>query len=173
MISFKTANASDVFSLAELVNSAYRGDSSRAGWTTEAELLDGQRTDNDSLLESINTPKNQIEMAYDEKGHLIGCVHIKEEENGVLYFGMLTVSPSLQAKGLGKEIIKHVEEIAQKKNCHSIRISVIPQRKELIAFYERRGFVSTGRYEEFPSHDPRFGVPKVHDLKLQEYLKKI
>lgn len=173
MIFFKTATIDHVPSLVELVNSAYRGDSSKAGWTTEADLLDGQRTDCEALAEIIEMPHNQIEMALDENGEAVGCVHLKEEGNGILYFGMLTVSPVMQARGLGKEIIKHVEEVAKKENCSSIRISVIPQRKELIAFYERRGFKATGKYEEFPSHDPRFGVPKVHDLKLQEYIKKL
>jgi GNAT superfamily N-acetyltransferase len=173
MIFFKTATIHDTDSLAFLVNSAYRGDSSKAGWTTEADLLDGQRTDKEALSEIINLPHNQIEMALDDNQQVIGCVHLKEEGNGGLYFGMLTVSPILQAKGLGKEIIKHVESVAREKNCNRIRISVIPQRKELIAFYERRGFVSTGQDEEFPSHDLRFGLPKVSDLKLQEYIKKL
>lgn len=170
MTFFKTASIADIHSLAELVNSAYRGDSSKAGWTTEADLLDGQRTDPEGLREIIETPLNQIEMALDENARLIGCVHIKREESA-LYFGMLTVSPTLQSKGLGKEIIKHVEEIAREWGMKRIRISVIQYRKELIAFYERRGFKATGRYEEFPSHDPRFGLPKVPDLKLQEYEK--
>lgn len=173
MIFFKTATIQDITSLANLVNSAYRGDSSKVGWTTEADLLDGQRTDEEALAEIINLPHNQIEMALDNEKQVIGCVHLKEEGDGVLYFGMLTVSPVLQSKGLGKDIIKHVEKVALEKNCNRIRISVIPQRKELVAFYERRGFVSTGHHEEFPSHDPRFGLPKVSDLKLQEYIKKL
>jgi len=170
MIIFKTATIHDAQSLADLVNSAYRGDSSRLGWTTEAELLDGQRTDKDSLAELIQTPLNRIEMAF-EADKLIGCVHLKEEGKETLYFGMLTVSPALQSKGTGKEIIKHVEEIALEKNLKRIKITVIQHRKELISYYERRGFRPTGRYEEFPSHDPKFGLPKVPDLKLMEYEK--
>lgn len=171
MISFKTATIEDTNSLADLVNSAYRGDSSKAGWTTEADLLDGQRTDPESLAEIIKTPHNQIILALEESGKVVGCVHLKEESADTLYFGMLTVLPSIQARGLGKDIINYVESFARKNGFLRIRISVIQHRKELIAYYERRGFVSTGNYEEFPSHDPRFGLPKVSDLKLQEYIK--
>lgn len=172
MITFKTATIDHAFSLAELVNSAYRGDQSKLGWTTEAELLDGQRTDSNSLSEIIQQPFNQIEMAF-EADRLVGCVHLKIQDADTLYFGMLTVSPALQARGLGKEIIKHVEKIAREHNLKKIKITVIQHRHELISFYERRGFQPTGRYEEFPSHDPRFGLPKVPDLKLMEYEKNL
>lgn len=173
MIFFKTATADHANSLAELVNSAYRGDSSKAGWTTEADLLDGQRTDPEALLELINAPKNQIELAFDESGALVGCVHLKEEENDILYFGMLTVSPALQSKGLGKNLIAHIEKIARAKNKKRIRISVIQFRKELIAFYERRGFKASGNFEKFPAHDPRYGIVKVDNLELHEFIKEL
>lgn len=172
MIFFKTATIHDIPSLVQLINSAYRGDSSNAGWTTESSLLDGQRTDNESLTQLIEEPFNQIEMAFDGET-LIGCVHIKKENAETLYFGMLTVSPTLQSKGLGKKLIEHVEELARKEKRKRIRISVIQYRKELIAFYERRGFKATGNFEKFPSHDPKFGIPKVDNLELHEFIKEL
>ncbi len=174
MIHFKTATPSDAEDLSKLINSAYRGDSSKRGWTTEADLLDGQRTDPESLKSIIQTADNQIEMAHDSKTQLlVGCVHLKKENEHSLYFGMLTVAPNQQSLGLGKMLILHLEEIARRSGLSQIRISVIRHRKELIAFYERRGFFPTGHFEAFPEEDPRFGIPKVKNLKLIEYLKKI
>src|SRR4051794_13241714 len=44
-VMFREAGPADLGAIVALVESAYRGESSRAGWTTEADLLDGQRTD--------------------------------------------------------------------------------------------------------------------------------
>ncbi len=172
MIIFKTATIEDTKELAKLVNSAYRGEDSKKGWTTEADLLDGQRTDEKSLNYLICTTLNQIEMAI-ENGQLIGSVHLKQEDEKTLYFGMLTVAPQLQAKGIGKILLNHIEKIAHQKGLSRIRITVIPFRKELIAFYERRGFKATGRVEAFPESDPLFGVPKVQGLSLHEFEKNL
>jgi GNAT superfamily N-acetyltransferase len=174
MLYFKTATPLDAQNLAQLVNSAYRGDSSKLGWTTEADLLDGQRTDAKNLTALINEPENQIEMAIDSDSHsLVGCVYLKKENSHTLYFGMLTVAPKLQTKGTGKALIKHIEEFAKKNHYNFIRISVIQFRTELIKFYERRGFVSTGQFEDFPEDDPQFGIPKINGLKLMEFIKTL
>jgi len=98
---------------------------------------------------------------------------LKFEDEDTLYFGMLTVTPVAQSKGLGKEIIKQVESVALLNKCKRIRISVIQYRKELISFYERRGFVASGKFENFPTNDPKFGIPKVWDLELREYIKNL
>lgn len=170
MTNFRKAEISDIPSLHLLVNSAYRGDSSKKGWTTEADLLDGQRTDPEGLLEMILSPDSQIELAYEEN-MILGCVYIKEEDNG-LYFGMLTVNPELQTQGIGKKLLLRVEELAREKNKNTIRMTVIGQRQELIAFYERRGYRRTGKTEPFPDHDPRFGLPKT-TLVFHEFKKTI
>lgn len=174
MIRFQTAAQNDLNNLAQLVNSAYRGDYSRQGWTTEADLLDGQRTDPESLKEIIETPLNQIEIAFEGKSlKMLGCVHLKQELPDTLYFGMLTIEPTLQGQGLGKVLLEHVEQLARAMNLKKIRITVIPSRHELIAFYERRGFKSTGQVESFPQGDPRYGIPKVAGLTLNEYIKEL
>lgn len=172
MIRFQTATINDINHLSQLVNSAYRGDYSKRGWTTEADLLDGQRTDPELLKEIIQTPNNQIELAFDENSNLVGSVHIKEEQPDTLYFGMLTIEPSYQGQGLGKILMKHVETIALARRLRKIRISVIPARHELIAFYERRGYKATGKIEDFPV-DPKFGIPKVSGLALKEFQKEL
>lgn len=170
MTTFRKAEISDIPSLHLLVNSAYRGDSSKKGWTTEADLLDGQRTDPEGLREVIEDPQSQIELAVEE-GKILGCVFIKSEEEG-LYFGMLTVNPELQTQGIGKKLLLRVEDVARAMNKNTIRMTVIGQRQELIAFYERRGYRRTGKTEPFPAHDPRFGLPKT-DLVFHEFKKTI
>lgn len=172
MIRFQTATSKDLNDLSQLVNSAYRGDYSKQGWTTEADLLDGQRTDPAALREIIETPLNQIEIAFEGKSlKMLGSVHIKQELPDTLYFGMLTIEPTLQGQGFGKILMDHVERVARAYNLKKIRITVIPSRHELIAFYERRGFKATGKVEAFPEGDPRYGIPKVAGLTLKEFEK--
>lgn len=161
-MTFRKANSDDIELIDQLVNSAYRGETSKIGWTTEADLLGGQRTDPDKLLEMITDPLTQIELVFEED-LLLGCVYLRREGNA-LYFGMLTVRPDLQNKGLGKILLAHVESLAKAWGLSVIRMDVIQQRIELIAFYERRGYRWTGQTAPFPEHDPRFGLPKT---KLQ------
>lgn len=168
---FQTATIQDAQRLAELVNSAYRGDYAKQGWTTEADLLDGQRTDEQSLVTLIETPLNQFELVFEGKSlKLLGSVHLIQEAPDTLYFGMLTVEPSLQGQGLGKILLNHAENVARGYGFKKIRCTVIPTRIELIDFYKRRGFKETGSFEEFPT-DEKFGIPKVDGLKLQEFIK--
>ena len=172
MIRFQTATLLQAQELAHLVNSAYRGEYAEQGWTSEASILGGQRTDAESLSAIIQTPKHQIEMVFDTVSkQLIGCVHLIQESPDTLYFGMLTVEPKLQGKGIGKILLNHVENVAKAYGLGRIRFTVIPARTELVAFYERRGYRPTGRTEAFPANDPKFGLPKVSDLVLKEYEK--
>lgn len=152
------ATEQDIPALNELVQSAYRGDSSRRGWTTEADLLDGIRTDEAGLKAMLDNPRATI-LKYVDAGQLIGCVYL-EEKGDALYLGMLTVSPDAQAGGIGKQLMAAAEQIARDRHCRAMTLTVIPQRHELIAFYERRGYQPTGETEPFPMDDPRFGLPK-------------
>lgn len=149
----------DVTDLHRLVNSAYRGDSSRKGWTTEANLLDGQRTSEKLLLEMMEEPEAVI-LKYTDPGEnrLQACVYLKNK-SGKLYLGMLTVNPELQAKGIGKQLLAAAEFYASQVNCTAVQMTVISVRSELIAWYERHGFRKTGQTEPFPT-DPEFGLPK-------------
>ena len=152
------ATERDVPALNELVQSAYRGESSRRGWTTEADLLDGIRTDETGLKTMLANPQARI-LKYEDAGQLIGCVYL-EKKGDYLYLGMLTVSPDAQAGGIGKQLMVAAEQLARDWNCRAMTMTVIPQRHELIAFYERRGYRPTGETEPFPMDDPRFGLPK-------------
>jgi ribosomal protein S18 acetylase RimI-like enzyme len=148
----------DAPALNKLVNSAYRGDSSRQGWTTEADLLDGTRIDTHAIEELIKTPGTTL-LKYVEEGEILGCVELKKNESK-LYLGMLTVRPHLQGKGIGKELLKAAEAEAKNQNCASIFMTVISVRKELIDWYMRHGFHLTGDRKPFAFNDPRFGMPK-------------
>ena len=156
-MSILPSTEADIPALDSLVNSAYRGDSSRKGWTTEADLLGGIRTSADSLRAMYQNP-NALILKYEESGQLLGCVYV-ETKGDDLYVGMLTVSPDAQANGIGKQLLRAAEQMALDKKCRAVSMTVITQRHELIAWYERRGYRPTGETQPFPN-DPRFGIPK-------------
>src|SRR5689334_23955853 len=137
------ATDADANRLSELVNSAYRGDYAKQGWTTEADILDGTRTDADALREVMGRPGTTV-LKYVEGERLLGCVELAIEEKN-LYLGMLTVEPGLQGKGIGKLLLKASESIAAENHCRKIYITVITIRKELIEWYQRHGYVDTGK----------------------------
>jgi ribosomal protein S18 acetylase RimI-like enzyme len=148
----------DAKELNVLVNSAYRGDSSKQGWTTEADLLDGTRIDEAALLDLLAKPDTTI-LKFVENGNIIGCVELREEK-GKLYLGMLSVSPTVQSKGIGKRLLAAGEDHARAKNISSIFMTVISVRKELIDWYVRHGYQLTGERKPFTVPDVRWGVPK-------------
>jgi len=152
------ATEKDIPALNVLINSAYRGDSSKQGWTTEADLLGGIRTDEESLKEMMQNANASI-LKYEEENKILACVYLKKEGNK-LYLGMLTVSPQLQNKGIGKILLKASEDEARKRNCVAIFMTVISQRPELINWYKKHGYIDTGEKKPFPENDPRFGIPK-------------
>jgi len=152
------ATEKDIPALNVLINSAYRGDSSKQGWTTEADLLGGIRTDEESLKEMMQNANASI-LKYEKENKILACVYLKKEDDK-LYLGMLTVSPQLQNKGIGKILLKASEEEARKTNCAAIFMTVISQRTELINWYKKHGYIDTGEKKPFPENDPRFGIPK-------------
>ena len=170
---FRTASPADAQAITDLVNSGYRGGSSKRGWTTEADLLGGQRTDAGQVLEMIQAPGSRVELACAPDGSLAGCVRVKKEPSGSCYVGMLTVDPVRQAGGIGKELLAHCERLARDWGCARLRMTVIEGREELLRFYERRGYARTGATEPFPEHDPRFGLPKVKGLRFVELAKTL
>nr|WP_315146793.1 GNAT family N-acetyltransferase [uncultured Flavobacterium sp.] len=145
------ATAEDVSSLNQLINSAYRGESSKKGWTTEANILEGKRTTEAELIEIIQDQKNTI-LKYSEDNEIIGCVLLVEKEDE-LYLGMLTVSPELQNSGIGKKLMQQAEIYASTLGLSKIVMTVISVREELISWYKRKGFVDTGARKPFPVSD--------------------
>jgi GNAT superfamily N-acetyltransferase len=152
------ADEKDVAEIVQIVNLAYRGESSKQGWTTEADLLLGdKRTDEESLLELMQGPGSIFLKYLDEQNLIKGSVFLSKKENG-LYLGMLTVSPLEQAKGIGRQLMTAAENYARTQNCRVIFMRVITVRKELIEWYEKQGFRDTGLREPV-IFDTRFGIP--------------
>jgi len=152
------AGSPDIDEIVSLVNSAYRGESSPKGWTTEAALLDGVRTNYASLEKQFNEPGTCLLKYQNEENRIIGSVYLQKKANS-LYMGMLTVSPILQNRGIGKQLLAAAEQYAKQAGCHEITMTVISVRHELIAWYERQGYTRTGDIQDFPK-GKEFGIPK-------------
>jgi ribosomal protein S18 acetylase RimI-like enzyme len=152
------AGVADASEIATLVNSAYRGDSSRQGWTTEADLLDGTRTDAAAIEDLIKKPGYTL-LKYSESGKILACVELHRDGQR-LYLGMLTVSPQLQGQGIGKAMMRAAEHHGRSLGCRAVYMTVISIRKELIDWYQRHGYRPTGERKPFAFSDPRFGQPK-------------
>lgn len=178
-LQFRDASPADVPAIVALVTSAYRGEASRAGWTTEADLLDGARIDPELLRAEIERPRSRVLLA--ERGphagvaagdaaaapRLVACAHVADED-GAGYFGMFAVRPGLQRAGIGHRVLAEAERIVREEwRLPSMRMSVIDLRDELIAWYQRRGYRRTGVYRPFPYGDPRFGIPRRDDLRFE------
>lgn len=152
------ATIADVSALVQLVNSAYRGEGSKKGWTTEADLLDGVRTSIAGMQAMLNEANATILKAVAADGIFHGCVYLRREPTH-LYLGMLTVAPQLQGAGLGKKLMAAAEAYAHTHTLKAIQMSVIAVRQELIDWYKRHGYTETGERIPFPT-DPAFGLPK-------------
>ena len=164
-LSLRDALPADILAIVALVESAYRGEGSRRGWTTEAGLLDGQRVDAETVAAEIARARSRIRLGFSDE-RLVACAHVAEED-GAGYFGMFAVSPPLQGAGIGKQLLDDAERIARTEwGLGTMRMTVIAQRTELIAFYERRGYRRTGAFKPFPYGDARFGLPRRPDLRF-------
>jgi ribosomal protein S18 acetylase RimI-like enzyme len=174
---------SDVPAIVDLVESAYRGEASRAGWTTEADLLDGQRTDHEQVEGLIRGPRSRIVLALapalacvappDDEPALVGSM-LLELSAGHAYVGMVAVRPAFQARGVGRALLAECERIVRGEQPGStLRMTVIGQRSELIAWYERRGYRRTGERQAFPYGQPRFGLPRRPDLYFEVLEKEL
>ena len=163
------ARESDLEAIAALVNSSFRGDSSRAGWTTEADMVGGQRTDPEILRSDLAARPGAVLLTLRDapEGELLGSVWLEPKAPDVWYLGMLTVRPDLQARQLGRALLRSAEEYAMAQGARRMRMTVITIRETLIAWYERRGYVRTGELRPFPYGDERFGLPQRDDLRFE------
>ncbi|MDG4862376.1 GNAT family N-acetyltransferase [Streptomyces sp. T-3] len=173
-LSFRDATDADadVDVIVALIDSAYRGDASRAGWTTEADLLQGQRTDPEGVREVIKQEHSRLVTVW-RGAELVGCCQL-EHRGEAGYFGMFAVRPGLQGAGLGKVILAEAERrVRAEWGVREMQMTVISMRDDLIAYYERRGYRRTGRMTPFPYGDERFGLPQRDDLQFELLVKPL
>ena len=164
-LAFAKAEISDAAQLAAFINDAYRGESSKLGWTTEADLLDGARTDLADILKLLTADDSMLVLCRAD-GNLLGSVHMQRNGEQVR-IGMLAVNPLLQGRGIGKQLLRAAELMARQTwPVRRAVMAVISCRKELLAFYERRGYRRTGVTQAFPVN-PDLWRPKVADLRLE------
>lgn len=173
----RAATAFDVPRVVALVESAYRGPGSRAGWTTEADLLDGQRTDAEDVRNCIDRERSRVLLAFDGDGRandvLVACAHVAAEADAG-YFGMFAVVPTRQRGGVGKLVLAEAERLVRDEwQLPAMHMTVIAVRTELIAYYERRGYTRTGIFKPFPYGEERFGIPRRDDLQFEVLAKPL
>lgn len=161
----RVATPADIPELVALIESAYRGESSRAGWTTEADLLDGQRLDAAMLAEELADPTFRMLLISAADGPL-ACAAVTDRGTGTAYFGMFAVRPSAQGSGVGSWLLARAEQYARSVGATRMEMTVLWMRTDLIAWYARRGYVPTGDRVPFPAGDRRFGLPLRPDLEF-------
>ncbi|MFM9979197.1 MAG: GNAT family N-acetyltransferase [Sphingomonadaceae bacterium] len=160
----RTAMRDELVPLHALIERAYRGDSARAGWTHEADLLGGQRTDPEALAAIFADPRQRVLVA-DIDGEMRGCVNVQDKDAGLAYLGLLTVDPAHQARGTGAALLAAAEAFARSVfGATVMEMTVIAQRPELVDYYVRKGYAQSGETRPFPHADPRFGLPTRRDL---------
>lgn len=171
-LNFRVADEQDVPALVALIESAYRGEASRAGWTTEADLLEGQRTDSEGVGAVVKDPDSRL-LAVEHADRIVACCQLERRPEHA-YFGMFAVRPDLQGAGLGKMVLAEAERFVRAEwAAPAMHMTVITQRADLIAWYVRRGYVRTGTTSPFPYGDERFGVPQRPDLAFELLVKPL
>ena len=163
----RKARPDEVDAIVALVESAYRGETGRQGWTTEADLLDGQRTDVAEVRELL-----PYVLIAEQNGELIGCCTLIPRD-GYAYFGMFAVQPGLQGGGTGSLLLADAERVAAAGRAAYVELTVLSVRRELIDFYLRRGYAHTGETRPFPYGDDRFGRPRRDDLAFTVLSKQL
>ncbi|HPG93396.1 MAG TPA: GNAT family N-acetyltransferase [Dokdonella sp.] len=171
-LTFRTATLADVDAIVALVESAYRGASSRQGWTTEADFLEGQRIDPQLLAELIGRPDARV-ILVERNAELLACCELQDQRRNA-YFGMFSVRPNGQGAGIGNRLLVEAERVAAEEwKCNEMCMTVIDIRDELIAWYLRRGYRRTGEHKPFPYGDARFGIPRRNDLRFEVLRKSL
>jgi len=145
-----TATIADIPAIKDLLNNTYRGEASKKGWTTEADLIAGDTRTDENTLQEVMERTNNVFFKYTDGQEkiIIGCVNLQQHGNK-LYLGMFSVAAQLQGGGIGKQLLKAAEEYAQHVECSAIYMHVVSVRTELIDWYKRHGYIDTGERKAF------------------------
>jgi GNAT superfamily N-acetyltransferase len=145
----EAATSADLPALHALVERAYRGETARGGWSHEADLLTGPRTSVEELRSFLEAGEHLL--VWRVEGAIRACVRLVQLREGLVYLGMLTVDPELQGDGLGKRLLAAAEGYAcDELGAARMEMQVFSRRRELLSFYERRGYRPTGERRPFP-----------------------
>ena len=141
-----------------LIRSAFRGPESRAGWTSEADLVGGDRIDQAQIAAALSQPDSRLLVA-ERDGRLAGCCRVYARGEGTACLGSLAVDPQRQGAGIGRQLVGEAAALARTQlGCHTIEITVLEPQTVLRAWYERLGFAATGETRPFPA-DPVHARP--------------
>ena len=165
-LDLRIAAKADAQAIADLVNRAYRPAPHAAGWTHESHLVAGERT-SAGQVRALFQPRSVILLLCSE-ANIVACVHLQGDSSGAS-IGMLATDPGLQAQGLGKRMLFQSER-SEQLGASLFRISVLSSRPELLAFYQRRGYVLTGEVEDYPL-SAGVGRPMVAGIQVLSLMK--
>ena len=137
----RVAVSSDIDALVRVINAAY---------VVERFFKTGDRIDRASVVERLDRGVFLVET--DDGGAVVACVYVEIQPHGRGYFGLLSVDPGLQGRGLGRRLVEAAEAHCRAAGCRAIDIRVVNLRTELPPFYGKLGYVATGM-EPYPDDD--------------------
>lgn len=172
-IHFRDATPADACALVALINGAYRPPSQSPGWTAETGIIEGSRTDERTVATEIGGDGRYLVGSEVLGGPIVTCVSVTPMRDSALYLSAIAVDPARQDHGIGRSLLGEVERQGRAGGIEVLRMSVIDARRELIAWYERRGFVRTGEVLDFPYGDDSVGRPLRQDLSLVVLEKRL
>ena len=171
-MALREAAEADYPAVIALTNRAYRASAGQTGWKVET-VVAGQRIDAALLREDLAQPGAVVLIGGDAAAPHLGHVRLDAGANGTWFLGLLAVDPDRQDAGLGRQMLEAAEAYARDRGALRIHMTVITQRAELIAWYQRRGYRRTGETKPFPYGDERFGTPTRDDLSFEVLEKRL
>jgi len=168
---FRLAQFADIPQLVDLINKSYREQQGRS-WTTELEFVKGQRITEFQLKEQLQCANSTLLVAETEFSKIVACVGLTFE-NIQVEIGTFCTDPQVQNMRVGRSVLEYAEQYALKEDPHLTNavMHVLNVRSELIAYYERRGYVKTDNEQPYPV-EVNVGVPRV-PIKLIEMKKDL
>ena len=173
-LKFRFAQSADITKLVDLINSAYRQQHGNS-WTSEAEIVTGQRINASQLEHALSQDHFQLWIALQDE-QIVACIGLTFNLYDV-EIGTFCITPHFQNQGIGKQVLDFAENYVRQKirlehqHLNDFVMWVLSARTELIAYYERRGYVQTGSVDDYPLNAD-VGRPMI-DLHLIEMRKAI